>query len=150
MRVIEGRLELAGLVGQHLGYSDWITITQDRIDKFAEATDDHQWIHVDPERAAVGPFGTTLAHGYLMLAMLPMFASQIYQIDGVEIMINYGLNKVRFPSPLPVDSAVRAGIEILDVRPGPTGIQLTKRTTVEVRGADKPACVAETISFIPD
>lgn len=150
MQVISGRSELAGLVGQHLGYSDWITITQDRIDKFADATDDHQWIHVDPERAARGPFGTTIAHGYLTLSMLPMFASEIYRIDGVELAINYGLNKVRFLSPVPVGSAVRAGIEILDVSSGPAGIQMTKRTTVEMRGADKPVCVAETVAFIPD
>ena len=131
--------------GLELGPSGWQEIAQERIDLFAEATGDHQWIHVDPERAASGPFGGTIAHGYLTLSLLPMLNQQIYRIDGLTMGINYGTNKVRFPSPVPVGSRVRAGTEILEVNPNAQGAQAVVRTTIEVEGGEKPACVAESV-----
>ncbi|MGH3368112.1 MAG: MaoC family dehydratase [Nocardioidaceae bacterium] len=145
MRVFNGLDELTKAVGEHLGHSDWHTITQQQVDTFAEATGDHQWIHVDPERAASGPFGGTIAHGYLTLSLIPMLAAQIYRVDGLRMGINYGTNKVRFPSPVPVGSRVRAGAELVEVNENPQGAQAVVRMTVEAEGAGKPACVAETV-----
>jgi len=145
MRVFNGIDELKQAVGEHLGHSDWHTVTQEKIDLFADATGDHQWIHVDPERAKAGPFGGTIAHGYLTLSLLPMLNQQIYRIDGLTMGINYGTNKVRFPSPVPVGSRVRAGTEVLEVNPNAQGAQAVVRTTIEVEGGEKPACVAESV-----
>ncbi len=134
------------LVGKDLGHSEWQTITQERVDLFADATDDHQWIHVDPERAAQGPFGTTIAHGFMTLSLLPRLWQNMYRVDGVTMGVNYGLNKVRFPAPVPVDSRVRATSTVVSVEDlGGGAYQVMLSTTVEIEGGTKPACVAESI-----
>ncbi|MEU4929319.1 MaoC family dehydratase [Streptomyces yokosukanensis] len=148
MKVFRGFEELRNAVGTHLGYSDWHTVTQQQIDTFADATGDHQWIHVDVEKAAAGPFAGTIAHGYLTLSLVPMLVWQVYRVEGVSMGVNYGANKVRFPSPVPVDSKVRAGVELLSVEPGGGGYRVTTRVTIERQGAGKPACVAETVSVV--
>ncbi|MGW2666418.1 MaoC family dehydratase [Nocardia tengchongensis] len=148
MQVFEGLPELEKAVGTHLGYSDWHTVTQQQIDKFADATGDHQWIHVDPERAAAGPFGATVAHGFLTLSLLPMLAAAVYTVTGLSMGINYGANKVRFPAPVPVNSRVRAGVELVSLTPASTGFQLVTRVTVEIDGAAKPACVVEHVALL--
>ncbi len=148
MRIFTGVEEIAAAVGEHLGHSGWHAVTQEQVDAFADATGDHQWIHVDPERAAAGPFGRTIAHGYLTLALVPLLLSEIYTVEGVTMGVNYGANSVRFPSPVPVGSRVRAGAELLDVATGPAGARVTVRVTVEVEGAEKPACVAEVLSVV--
>jgi acyl dehydratase len=145
MRVFNGIDELSKAVGEHLGHSDWHTVTQEKVDQFADATGDHQWIHVDPERAKAGPFGGTIAHGYMTLSLLPMLNAQIYRVDGLSMGINYGTNKVRFPAPVPVGSRVRAGAEVVEVSPNAQGAQAVIRTTIEVENQDKPACVAESV-----
>jgi len=131
-------------VGTVLGPTDWVEVDQARIDAFATATSDHQWIHVDPERAAVGPFGTTIAHGYLTLALLPAFLEQVFQPDA-SLTLNYGLNRVRFTAPVPVGSRLRARFEVLSCDEVEGGVQLVATATVEREGADRPACVAETV-----
>ncbi|WP_407689260.1 MaoC family dehydratase [Mycobacterium sp. HUMS_1102779] len=146
MRTIEGPDELRSLVGQELGVSEWLAVDQDRINLFADATDDHQWIHVDPARAAEGPFGTTIAHGYLTLALLPPLMNNIFEVTNKRMGVNYGLNKVRFPAPLPVDSLVRVRLGIAAVEDVPDGVQVVWLATVERRGGDKPVCVAESIT----
>lgn len=133
-------------VGQRLGESDWLTIEQDRIDKFAEATGDHQWIHVDPERAKAGPFGATIAHGYLTLALVNMFLPEIVRVDNAKMGVNYGCDRVRFPAPVKVGSRVRGVGELLKAEPLEGGVQMTVRVTVEVDGSERPGCVADTIS----
>ncbi|MGW4770813.1 MaoC family dehydratase [Nocardia sp. NPDC004278] len=148
MKVFNGIGELEQAVGTHLGYSEWHTVTQEQIDLFAAATGDHQWIHVDPERAAQGPFGTTIAHGYLTLSLLPLLVSQVYRVDGLKMGINYGCNKVRFPSPVPSGSRVRAGVELAEIKPTNAGVQVTARVTIEREGGDKPACIAEALSVL--
>ncbi|WOC12665.1 MaoC family dehydratase [Gordonia sp. MP11Mi] len=148
MKILNGRAELEAAVGTHLGYSDWLQIDQERIDRFAEATGDHQWIHVDPERAAAGPFGSTIAHGYLTLSLIPMLSGQVYSVEGTTMGVNYGSNKVRFPSPVPVGSRVRAGVEVVSVTATGAGLQVVNRVTVEREGSDKPSCVAETVSVM--
>jgi acyl dehydratase len=145
VRIFNGLDEVASAVGDHLGHSDWRTITQEQVNLFADATGDHQWIHVDPERAKGGPFGGTIAHGYLTLSLLPGFAAEIYRIDGLTMGLNYGTNKVRFPSPVPVGSRVRAGAQLIECTPGATGTQLVIRITVEIEGGSKPACVADVV-----
>ena len=150
MRTFQGLDEFEKAVGTHLGYSDWHTITQKQIDLFAEATGDHQWIHTDPEKAKDGPFGTTIAHGSLTLSLLPLLVWQVYSIEGLTMAVNYGSNKVRYPSPVPVDSRVRAGVELVSLDRGPGGSRATIRVTVEREGGDKPACVAETVSVLAD
>ncbi|HEX7322086.1 MAG TPA: MaoC family dehydratase [Mycobacterium sp.] len=138
--------ELAASQGKPIGKSDWVTITQEAVNLFADATGDHQWIHVDPDRAAKGPFGTTIAHGYMTLSLLPSLMHQIYTVGGIKMGINYGLNKVRFPAPVPVGSKVRAETAVVDVQDlGDGAYQLTMATTVEVEGSAKPACVAESV-----
>jgi len=150
MRIFDGIADLEKAVGEHLGYSQWHTVTQKQIDLFAESTGDHQWIHVDPERAATGPFGTTIAHGYLTLSMVTTLVWEIYSVEGVKMGINYGANKVRFPSPVPVGSRVRAGVKIVSVTQGASGCQVEAKVTVERAGGDKPVCVANTISvYVP-
>ncbi|MEU7051945.1 MaoC family dehydratase [Streptomyces eurythermus] len=138
--------ELRAAVGEQLGYTDWLEIDQKRIDLFAEATGDHQWIHVDPEKAAAGPFRTTIAHGYLTLSLLPLFGPQLIRVEGVKMGVNYGTNKVRFPSPVPVGSRLRATAKITGVEDVTGGVQVAVAFTVEREGGDKPVCVAESVS----
>jgi acyl dehydratase len=145
MRVFAGVDELRAAKGEQLGVSDWVTVDQERIDMFAEATGDHQWIHVDPERAAQGPFGGTIAHGFMTLALIPMFSAQVSKTEGVRMTVNYGLNRVRFPAPVPVGSRVRGSFELADVSDVNGGVQVTQRVTIEIEGAEKPACVAESV-----
>jgi acyl dehydratase len=146
MRIFTGLDELAAAAGRHLGHSEWLAVGQERVDAFAAATGDHQWIHVDPERAAAGPYGATIAHGFLMLSLLPTLAAQIYRVDGVGRAINYGLDRVRFPAPLPTGSTVRAGLTIAAVDPVAGGVQLATDVTLERAGGEKPCCVARTLS----
>ena len=138
--------ELKAAEGNHLGYSDWLEITQDRIDKFADATGDHQWIHVDPERAKDGPFGACIAHGYLTQSLVNMFLPQIVEVRGISMGVNYGADKLRFPAPVPVGSRIRGGGELLKVEEVKGGVQVTIRVTVEIEGSDRPGCVIDTIS----
>ncbi len=145
MRVFAGVEELRAARGEQLGVSDWVMIDQDRIAKFAEATGDHQWIHTDPERAADGPFGTTIAHGFLTLALITMLGWRVSKVEGVRMTINYGLNKVRFTAPVPVGSRVRGSFELADVADVNGGVQVTQRVTIEIEGSEKPACVAESL-----
>ncbi|WP_411144110.1 MaoC family dehydratase [Streptomyces sp. x-80] len=145
-RVFGSLDELRAAVGEDLGTSDWLEIDQQRIDLFAEATGDHQWIHVDPERAAAGPFGTTIAHGYLTLSLLPALVPQLMRVDNVTMGINYGVNKVRFPATVPVGSRLRASARIAEVTEVPDGVQVATTVTVEREGGGKPVCVAETVS----
>ena len=142
---------LQSCVGQEIGHSDWVLIDQKRIDLFAEATGDHQWIHVDPARAQAGPYGGTIAHGFLTLSLLPMLSAQAMKIDGTKLGVNYGLNKVRFPSPVRVNSRVRARIRLLAMEALPplgalSGFQITMEVTIECEGADKPAAVVESVA----
>jgi acyl dehydratase len=144
--------DLTAAIGSHLGYSDWLTIDQSRIDLFADATGDQQWIHVDPARAADGPFRTTIAHGYLTLALVPVLVSEIVDYQGWATKINYGSDKVRFPQPVRVGSRVRAGIQLKAVSEVSSGIQVTNVVTVEIeydaRSEPKPALVAETLTLL--
>ncbi|MDR0479728.1 MAG: MaoC family dehydratase [Burkholderiaceae bacterium] len=138
---------LFACVGQEVAVSDWFAVDQQCIDQFAEVTQDRQWIHVDPERAGAGPFGATVAHGFLTLSLIPHFFEQALQVNGVRMALNYGLNRVRFPSAVPVGSRLRARIKLLTVAPGEDGAyQLTWDVVVERQGSDKPACVAETLA----
>jgi acyl dehydratase len=132
--------------GQHLGYSQWLEIDQQRIDLFAQATGDHQWIHVDPERAATGPFGKTIAHGYLTLSLANLFLPEILQVENVSMGVNYGCEKVRFPAAVPVGSLLRGGGEIISAQEVKGGVQVVVRMTIEIQGGDRPACVIDTIS----
>ena len=140
--------DLRAAVGTDLGTSDWVDIDQKRIDVFADATDDHQWIHVDPERAAAGPFGTTIAHGFLTLSLLPRLGEGLSHVEGATMGVNYGLNKVRFPAPVPVGSRVRAHVRLLSVDDVPGGVQVVTQVTIERESGDKPVCVAESVSRI--
>lgn len=146
MRVFASAEQIHAAKGEDLGSSQWHTITQDQVDRFAEATLDHQWIHTDPERAAQGPFGGPIAHGFLTLSLVSALNAEIYRFDGIKMGINYGLNKVRFPSPVRVGSRVCARTELADVAEAGEGLQLTLSTTVAIEDADKPACVAEVLS----
>lgn len=145
MKVFENLAEFESAAGAELGPTDWLEIDQKRVDQFADATDDHQWIHVDPERAANGPFGATIAHGLLTLSLLPKFMHDLYRVDNVTMAINYGLNKVRFITPVPVGSKLRASSRIEQVDKLDAGLQATMVTTIEVEGAAKPAAVVESI-----
>jgi len=138
--------ELKAAVGTHVGYSDWLEVDQERINLFADATGDHQWIHVDPDRAKEGPFGTTIAHGYLTLSITNMFLPQLVTVSTSKLGINYGANKVRFPAPVPVNSRIRVGGEVLEADDIPGGVQMIVRLTVEVEGSEKPACVVESVT----
>lgn len=139
-------VDLQPLVGQEIGLTDWLLIDQDRIDAFAHATGDHQWIHVDEERAADGPFGATVAHGFLTLSLLPLFFQHGFVIDDVKMGINYGLNRVRFTAPVRVGSRLRAHFVLMAYEPLGGGAQLTTRVTIELEGSERPACVAEAVS----
>ena len=148
MRVFSTFEEIEAAAGEDLGASDWLEITQDRVDQFAEATGDHQWIHVDVERATEGPFGGTIAHGYLTLSLVPFLGAQVFGLETPGAKLNYGVNKVRFPNPVKVGSKVRAHVAVGSVADVPAGKQLTMRYTVEIEGEDKPACVAETVVLL--
>ena len=144
-RTIEGISGLKELVGEHLGYSDWLEVTQERVNTFAEATGDHQWIHVDVERAKEGPFGGPIAHGYLTLALGPRLAPEIYTVSRIAMGVNYGTEKVRFPSPVPVGSKLRLGATLTGVDDVAGGAQVSMEFVFEVEGASKPSCVANVV-----
>ena len=144
-RNINGADELKGLIGEHLGYSPYVSISQEQVNQFAEATGDHQWIHIDVERATAGPFGAPIAHGYLTLSLGPALYPQVVAIGGFSMGVNYGTNKVRFMSPVKVGSNLRLGVKLLDVTDIAGGIQSTMEFTFECEGADKPSCVAEVV-----
>ena len=147
MKTFQSYAELSACAGQEVAITEWITINQERVNLFADATGDHQWIHVDPEKAAQGPFGTPIAHGFLSLSLLPLFFSQAVRIDGETMGVNYGLNKVRFPAPVPVGSRVRARLAVQSVEPvGSDSVQITWQLVVEREGSDKPVCVAESMT----
>lgn len=149
--VIESPAALADWVGRQIGPTDWMSVEQDRIDLFADATGDHQWIHIDPERAAAGPFGAPIAHGYLTLSLVNSFLPQLMHVDNSSMGVNYGVDKVRFPSPVRVGSRLRGRAEVVAADPvAGDGVQATVRVTVEVEGSDRPACVVDTVSrFFP-
>jgi acyl dehydratase len=148
MLTINGIEDLKGRVGQELGVSDWHEVTQAEIDAFAEATEDHQFIHVDPERAKQTPFGSTIAHGLYTLSLGPKFSYEMFSVDNVAFGINYGYEKIRFPAPVPVDSKVRMRAELLSVDEIPGGVQFKVKQTYEIEGAEKPACVAEALARV--
>ncbi|RZI84634.1 MAG: MaoC family dehydratase [Microbacterium sp.] len=148
MRVFTSLDEVQAAAGEEIGASDWIEVTQDQVNTFADATGDHQWIHVDVERAKAGPFGQTIAHGYLTLSMLPLFSSQVLSIQTAGAMLNYGINKVRFPNPVPVGAKVRGVVSFGEVTDLPNGKQLIQKYVVEIDGAEKPAAVAETVVLL--
>ena len=148
--VFEQPTDLLQAQGQHLGYSDWLEIDQQRIDLFADATGDHQWIHVDPEKAADGPFGKTIAHGYLTLSLANLFLPQIMEVRNTSMGVNYGCEKVRFPAAVPVGSRIRGGGEVMGVEEVKGGVQVVVRMTIEIEGSGRPACIIDTISrFFP-
>jgi len=147
MKTFENLSELPALVGQEVAVSDWLTITQEQVNLFAQATGDHQWIHVDVEKARAGPFGAPIAHGFLTLSLLPKFFATSFEIRNSRMGVNYGLNKVRFTAPVPVGSRLRARMKLLACEPIENdGIQMTWLVTVEREGSDKPACIAESLS----
>ncbi len=148
MRVFTSFDEIAEATGEELGTSDWVTIDQERVNTFAEATGDHQWIHVDEERAKAGPFGGTIAHGYLTLSLIPWLGSQIFSIETPGAKLNYGLNKVRFPNPVLVGQRIRLTVTLGDVVDLPAGKQVSLKHVISIDGADKPACVAESIVLL--
>jgi acyl dehydratase len=148
MRILDDLDALAGLAGNELGVSDWLEIDQERVDRFADATGDHQWIHVDRERASAGPFGGTIAHGYLTLSLVPFLASQVFALETSGAKLNYGVNKVRFPQPVRVGSRIRSRVTMGEVTDLTTGKQLTLRHVIEIEGQEKPACVAETVVLL--
>ncbi|MEU8205068.1 MaoC family dehydratase [Streptosporangium sp. NPDC049046] len=150
MRTFANIIEFKAAVGEHLGHTEWREITQEQVNLFADATGDHQWIHVDVERAKQGPFGATIAHGYLSLSLLPSLMSELFEVGNLAMGINYGLNKVRFPAPVPVGARIRAEGELVDLKGTPSGYLANVRMTVEVEGGKKPACVAETLAlYVP-
>jgi acyl dehydratase len=146
MRSIDKLTDLQALVGQEIGTSDWVVVDQKRIDAFADATGDHQWIHVDPVRAAAGPFGSTVAHGFLTLSLLPVMFASGFEVHDTHMGLNYGLNRVRFPAPVPVDSRLRAHFKLLSYETIDGGAQLTVEVTMEREGSAKPVCVAESVT----
>jgi acyl dehydratase len=146
MKVFTSPDDFVAAVGSDLGPGPWRTVEQSRVDAFAAATDDEQWIHVDAARAAAGPFGRTIAHGFLTLSLLPSLMRELYAVEGARMGVNYGLNKVRFPAPVPVGSAIRATANVVSVDPVDGGVQIVLRVTVESDAGPKPVCVAETVS----
>jgi acyl dehydratase len=148
MRILDDIDALAGMAGEELGLSDWLEIDQGRVDRFADATGDHQWIHVDRERASTGPFGGTIAHGYLTLSLLPMLSSQVFILETPGAKLNYGVNKVRFPHPVRVGSRIRDRVSMGAVTDVAAGKQLMLRHVIEIEGEDKPACVAEAVVLL--
>ncbi|MEQ6903212.1 MaoC family dehydratase [Nocardioides sp. YIM 152588] len=148
MKVFSTFEEIEAATGEDLGASEWLTVDQDRVNLFADATGDHQWIHVDVERSKEGPFGGTIAHGYLTLSLVPWLGSQVFSLQTPGAKLNYGVNKVRFPTPVLVGSRIRAHVKITTVTDIPAGKQLTVQHTIEIEGQDKPACVAETVVLL--
>ena len=146
MKTFQHLSDLQSLVGQEIASSDWITVDQQRIDQFAQATGDHQWIHVDPVRAAAGPFGTIIAHGFLTLSLLPEMSASAFEVQDARMGVNYGLNKVRFPAPVPVGSRLRGRFKLLNYEPLEGGAQVTVEVTMEREGSSKPVCVAESLA----
>ena len=147
MKTFETLADLAACVGQEVAVSDWITVTQEQVNRFAEATGDHQWIHVDPDRARAGPFGGPIAHGFLTLSLLPTFFESSFEVRQSRMGVNYGLNKVRFTAPVPVGSRLRARMNLLEAKPiDNQGMQMTWTVSVEREGSDKPVCVAESLA----
>jgi acyl dehydratase len=147
METFRGREELVGSLGRELGPGEWLEIGQDRIDGFADVTGDHQWIHVDPERAASGPFGSTVAHGFLTLSLVPLLLDGLRRVEGTRMGLNYGLERVRFPSAVRAGTRVRARSTLVDATDvGDGGVQLVTRVTIEVEGSAKPACVADLVT----
>ena len=144
-RMIDGIDGMKALIGEHLGWSPYTQITQEQVQQFAEATGDHQWIHIDVERAKDGPFGGPIAHGYLTLSLGPMLSPQVFGVTGIAMGVNYGAGKIRFPSPVPVGAKVRLGVTLLAVDDIPGGAQVTQQFVFECEGAEKPSCVAEVI-----
>jgi acyl dehydratase len=148
MRVFSDLAEFVAAKGEHLGYSDWHEITQEQVNLFADATGDHQWIHVDLERAKAGPFGGPIAHGFLTLSLLPVLGQGIYRVEGLKMGVNYGLNKVRFPNPVPVGARVRGGGELLEISEIALGTQAVVKFVIEIENQTKPACVAESVVLL--
>jgi len=148
MLTINGLEEMRAQVGEELGVSDWHEVTQADVDRFAEVTGDDQWIHTDPQRATQTPFGGTIAHGYYTLSLAPRFTEQVLGLEGFAFAVNYGLNRVRFPAPLPVGSKVRMAARLADVADIPGGAQITLELTFEREGGDKPVCVAESLARV--
>jgi acyl dehydratase len=146
MRSFEKGSDLQALVGQHIADSDWITVDQQRVNLFADATGDHQWIHIDPVRAAAGPFGTTIAHGFLTLSLLPEMAASAMEVRDTRMGVNYGLNKVRFPAPVPVGSRLRGRFKLVAYEPIEGGAQVTMEVSMEREGSSKPVCIAESVA----
>lgn len=147
VRVIKGLSELQAMVGQKVGTSDWVDVTQERVQAFADGTGDHQWIHCDPERARrESPFGTTIAHGFFTLSLGPALSEQIYRVEEVKLVLNYGLNRVRFPNPVKIGSRVRMSTDLIGLKATSSGYQATFKQTFEVEGDTKPACVAEMVA----
>jgi acyl dehydratase len=145
-RKVDGAAELKALAGQHVGYSSYVEVTQERVQKFAEASGDHQWIHVDVERAnRESPFGGPIAHGYLTLSLGPMLYSEVLEVSGFSMGVNYGANKIRYPAPVPVGARIRLGVDVLSVDDIDGGVAVTNRFTYEAEGSDKPSCVADVI-----
>jgi acyl dehydratase len=142
-KTIDGVDGLKAVVGEHLGYSEWHQVTQEQVNLFADATGDHQWIHVDLERAKAGPFGGPIAHGYLTLSLAPMLLEEIVEVTGVAMAVNYGLNRLRFPAPVPVGAKIRGGVTLSAIEDVAGGVQCTLDTAFEIEGGSKPACVAE-------
>ncbi|ONI76507.1 enoyl-CoA hydratase [Kribbella sp. ALI-6-A] len=147
-RTFTGVDEVVGAVGTQLGETAWLEITQQQVNQFAEATGDHQWIHVDVERAATGPYGGTIAHGYLTLSLIARFGEELFSVEGVTAKLNYGVNKVRFPTPVPVGSRIRAGASIAGAQETPAGVQVSLQWVIELENSTKPACVAETVVLL--
>jgi acyl dehydratase len=147
--VLEAPADLLKLVGQPLGTTEWMEVTQEQVDRFADATGDHQWIHIDPARAAKGPFKGTIAHGYLTLALAPVVISQVLEIQEITAALNYGLNKVRFPAPVRVGSKIRATVSVMSARQKTSGVESVFTVTYEVDGGQRPACVADVIVLYP-
>jgi acyl dehydratase len=148
MKVFIGADELRAAAGEQLGASNRMTIDQQRVNAFADATEDHQWIHLDPQRAAAGPFGTTIAHGFLTLSLLPYLTDQVYRVEGATMMVNYGLNKVRFPAPVRVGSTVWAEVLLAEATEVTGGLQLVLRVTLQIEGGTKPGCVADYVARV--
>jgi acyl dehydratase len=144
-RIFADLTSFSKAVGEHLGYSEWRVISAEDVLAFADVTGDHQWIHVDPVRAAAGPFGVQIAHGYLVLSLLPEITAQVFEVRGLAMAVNYGLNKVRFPAPTPVGSRVRGGVVLAECTEVKDGVQAVLEVTVSVDGAAKPSCVAESV-----
>jgi acyl dehydratase len=143
--VAKGPEALRDLQGKHIGWTSWHEVDQNQVNLFADATGDHQWIHVDPERAATGPFGAAIAHGYLTLSLAPVMLGELLTVEGMAFGVNYGCNKVRFPSPVKVGSNLRMGAEVTSVEDVPGGVQVTYTLTLETEGSTKPSCVAEVV-----